>query len=313
MERRYIDAGFKRTMAGLDHHIKTLHQSEGVALADYRCWAKRGSCSGEEAADCFELVFPRRGLYERVDRSGRSVADANRVLLFAPGRPFRINHPIEGGDASTLIQFEAKAWFDLVGAVDPGWRDRNQFQLPAAIPAEPADQLLHSDLLRRLGDRTNPDPLEVSERIAFLGERILTRASEEPQSPPRNGSSDLHLEIVRRTKQALVSHAGDRLTLSFLARQAFSSPFHLCRVFRRETGMPIFKYLQRLRVHLSLDLLLESRRPIGEVGMELGFASPSHFSTAFRREMGMSPRQFRRGSGEAFARDRLQRVREYSS
>lgn len=53
-------------------------------------------------------------------------------------------------------------------------------------------------------------------------------------------------------------------------------------------------YIQQYRVNAAAQLLLETDRPITEIGLDAGFASPNYFNKAFKDQMGVSPRQFRK-------------------
>lgn len=98
-------------------------------------------------------------------------------------------------------------------------------------------------------------------------------------------------------KAILAERFCERLTLGEVARAAGVSPYHLCRIFSHEVGMPIHRYLNRLRLRDALRRVAE--RPAGlpssltEVALDLGYSSHSHFSDAFRREFGISPTDFR--------------------
>jgi len=53
-------------------------------------------------------------------------------------------------------------------------------------------------------------------------------------------------------------------------------------------------YVRQLRVRMSCQALVFSRRPIAVVAAECGFSDQSHFTKEFRRVMGETPRSYRR-------------------
>ena len=66
-------------------------------------------------------------------------------------------------------------------------------------------------------------------------------------------------------------------------------------VFSREVGMPPADYVLRRRVDLAKErLLLDRRRSITNVALDLSFSSSQYFSTVFKRYTGMTPREFRK-------------------
>ena len=95
--------------------------------------------------------------------------------------------------------------------------------------------------------------------------------------------------------QALLNHRlAESLPLSAISRAVEVSPYHLCRVFRERTGVPVHRYRDWLRVRASLERLAEKYTTVLEVALDLGYANEAHFSEAFRRAFGVRPGAYRR-------------------
>ena len=82
--------------------------------------------------------------------------------------------------------------------------------------------------------------------------------------------------------------------LDDVARAAGSSPYYLCRSFKKETGRPLRSYLTTLRLRASLERVPDRRADLTDVALELGFPSHSYFTECFRREFGITPTTLRR-------------------
>lgn len=70
------------------------------------------------------------------------------------------------------------------------------------------------------------------------------------------------------------------------------------RSFHRDLAAEGIRWQQLLdeaRCERACVLLTETRRPIAEIALELGFAEPSNFSRVFRRWQGLSPGDYRAG------------------
>ena len=80
-----------------------------------------------------------------------------------------------------------------------------------------------------------------------------------------------------------------RRSLGELARTLHTSPFHLARVFRAETGFTLAGYRQALRLRAALERLPGNDRDLSALALELGFSSHSHFTATFTREYGVPP------------------------
>ena len=99
---------------------------------------------------------------------------------------------------------------------------------------------------------------------------------------------------LRRVREALDHGFAEKQTLAELAHDVGVHPVHLATTFRRAFGVTIGDYVRRRRVEAAKQLLVDSDRTIGAIGLDLGFATPSHFSRIFARHIGMSPREYRR-------------------
>ncbi|AUG44180.1 AraC family transcriptional regulator [Pseudomonas chlororaphis] len=98
---------------------------------------------------------------------------------------------------------------------------------------------------------------------------------------------------LRKVTDAMSEHLGAEFSLARLARLAELSEYHFSRMFKRATGLSPSQYFIRLRIVRARQLLLETRRSVIDVGLEVGYSSPSHFSQVFRREVGVTPSKFR--------------------
>lgn len=102
--------------------------------------------------------------------------------------------------------------------------------------------------------------------------------------------------------QAL-AYVRENLTQPFdegdLARIAGQSRNSFSRSFQRSTGMPLLKYIRRLRINLACQILMsEDKASVSDICFEVGFNNLSNFNRQFLAEKGMPPSQFRRLLGE---------------
>jgi AraC family transcriptional regulator len=156
---------------------------------------------------------------------------------------------------------------------------------------------LNQTLTAYLASSDPPDELVVEEATMALLRELV-------RGP--GGRRDPRLLGLRRRVpevQALLSaEPARRYTLGGLAEGLGVSSYHLSRIFHEEAGVPIARYLVRIRLRNALERVLDGD-PVTDVALDAGFSSHSHFTRAFRAEFGVAPRAIRDGSG----RDRLAR------
>ncbi len=87
------------------------------------------------------------------------------------------------------------------------------------------------------------------------------------------------------------AHYSEPLTLDMLAERFFVSKYHLSHEFNRLIGTGVCRYIQKKRLLIARQLLLQGQKPSG-VWLSCGFGDYSSFFRAFRAEYGMTPREF---------------------
>ena len=112
--------------------------------------------------------------------------------------------------------------------------------------------------------------------------------------PPASSPAEL---AFRQALRLMEQHYTEQLDMSNLARTVGYSVQHFQRIFKQACGMPPHVYLQRLRLHRSLEWLMEEPSPsVREVAARLGWEA-NYYIRVFREHYGMAPGQYRRSAG----------------
>ncbi|HEU5486068.1 MAG TPA: AraC family transcriptional regulator [Microlunatus sp.] len=98
---------------------------------------------------------------------------------------------------------------------------------------------------------------------------------------------------VRQTLLLLARRPAEPWTVARLAGEAGLSVSHLHREFRAQLGLTPMAWLAKTRAEVAASLLLQTDRPVGWVGRQVGWDDPNYFSRCFRRAYGMSPTTYR--------------------
>lgn len=89
------------------------------------------------------------------------------------------------------------------------------------------------------------------------------------------------------------SHLDQNLSLTNIAETVGMSPYYFSRALKKSTGFAPHAYVVHKRIERAKRLLLETKLPIIEIALAVGFVNHSHFSTQFRRLSGISPTAYR--------------------
>jgi AraC-like DNA-binding protein len=122
------------------------------------------------------------------------------------------------------------------------------------------------------------------------------------QRPPDTVERALDF-IYRRLEEA----PDAALDLETIAKAAFVTPEHLCRVFKKATGRSPLETVRLARLDRAAVLLARSNFGVAEVARLTGFVSPFHFSRAFKAAYQISPRELQQkvAAGEILPLSRL--------
>lgn len=258
---------------------------------DHRC--EGDDARGQVTRD-FEICLPRSGAFQRWDAHGKFLADPNQVLFFNRGEPYDISHPIQGGDSATIFIVEPSLLIEIARAHDPAAGDdpRGIFQR-SHIAFGTRLQVLQ---YRLLGEAGTADALEIEEEIIAAVDEILRVHYQACSEPRGNSASALrdHAEHARAVKTFLNANVRSNLRLEDISSAVHLSPYHLCRVFKRETGVTIHQYANRLRLFNAAERMLDNPvTRLDALALDFGFANHGHFSAAFRQIFGIAPSDFR--------------------
>jgi AraC family transcriptional regulator len=275
--------------------LTVLRGQGGYCLARFRC-AAEGPHGGEETSCRHEVVLVRDGVFVRTSAAGRVVADPNQLLFFHRDEPYRVEHPA-GGDDCLIVSLPEDDLLalvdDVAGVVDPS----RPFPHPAA-PCPAAVALRVQRLLRHQPPPEGAD-LELEEELPAVVAAAVGAGGESRRTPEpvRGATRRRWREQVERVQVLLGAALDERHSLAGLARQVHASPWQLARVFRRQTGESIHRYLMRLRLLSSLQRLAEGAEDLTALALELGFADHAHFTRSFRGVFGTTPSAVRWAGG----------------
>lgn len=111
--------------------------------------------------------------------------------------------------------------------------------------------------------------------------------------PRRPLYDDFEDARIKATLIVMEQHLEGGMPIEKLAASVGLSRRQLERIFLEKAGMSPGRAYSRLRMERARTLLIQSKSPMIEVALDVGFESASHFSRAFKRLYGRTPSQIR--------------------
>ena len=93
-------------------------------------------------------------------------------------------------------------------------------------------------------------------------------------------------------------HYAEQITVKDIADISNMSESNLYAAFKKHLGVSPIAYLNRYRMSIAVDKLIETTRSVSEIGYSVGISDALYFSKLFKRTYGISPKEYRRIYGE---------------
>ncbi len=137
------------------------------------------------------------------------------------------------------------------------------------------------------------DPFECSKNSAMVM-MIITQLCEiysyhfAPNTPL---SKD---EYFMKTISYMHQNYQEKISLDYLVKLSQMSRSSYLNKFKQICKMPPLAYLNKIRLDISENLLLNSNISVAEIAFKIGFYDFSHFTKSFEKEKGVTPATFRK-------------------
>ena len=259
---------------------RVLYASPLLEVASFRCPAHDARWRTKNVIDSPAplVAFPQLPVGVRPAGSSPVLATPNLAMLYNPGQEYERRLIDTRGDSCIYMVLHTPL---LESLEREGCATRDGALLTTHAPVDRTSYLQQHVIARHLAGG-HCDALFVEETALQLLRSVLRREA-------ARATRDAHRALAEAAKEVLVATMAEPLSLQELAARLAVSPFHLARVFRRETGYSLHAYRIHLRLRQALVRLPESRGNLTGLALELGFASHSHFTDSFRRAFGVAP------------------------
>jgi signal transduction histidine kinase/AraC-like DNA-binding protein/ABC-type sugar transport system substrate-binding protein len=203
----------------------------------------------------------------------------------------RVLQAENGRQAVEILKTETPA-FILLDLIMP---EMNGFEVLAWVRSEPrlrcipvfliSGRLLEYEDVQRLNHyRTaylTKDILTQDETLAFL-RREDTWMMPQPTSL-----------LVKQALAFLHQNYTHTISRKQIADELGVSENYLSQIFRQETTLSPWDYLNRYRISQARNLLTQTDERITQIGLKVGFNDPAYFCKVFHKLTGYSPQEFR--------------------
>lgn len=272
--------------------------TDHVTIGTFRCPTRHPNFHNSGPTGGYLVVFPRTSVTITHVGKPTVLTDPNLVMFYNKDQEYFRDKVSEEGDLCDWFSFPVDTVQQAIKQFDPEVEryEKRPFRFTHG-PGEPSLYFQQRLLIEHIRQAAELDLFYIEEQVLTLLKQVIEYSylarygrhisCKQPTLAERR-------DLVQQVKSILVTRFQEPLSINQIAQEVHSSPYHLCRIFRQITGLTIHNYLNRIRLHHSLDYLSQPNQTISDMSYALGFSSHSHFTAAFRRIFTFSPSEFRK-------------------
>lgn len=233
--------------------------------------------------DMAAIGFVLWGWFDYQAQSGRVTAVPGTVLFGNIGEQFSVRHLDSLGNRRLVVWYGRAFLEEIAEAHDV---DQARFQTVALPPGKAASGLF--TLMQTLAWNDGEDTA-----CALAASALALK--DEHRSAPMISTKD------RRRILSVVGHVEEAFsrpcTVADLAGVSGLGRYRFMRLFKAVTGQSVNQYVIVTRLRAAAARITQTKTPVAEIALDVGFNDLSHFNTCFRSMFNCTPRQMRKQAG----------------
>ena len=128
-------------------------------------------------------------------------------------------------------------------------------------------------------------PSDIKVFVTGLAEKV-SHLIKEIKTDGRNNT-------IKKIKNIVNEEYSQPLSMKYIADKMYLNHIYLGQIFKKETGISLNDYINKVRINKAKKLLKESQAMVYEIAEQVGFSDPQYFSTVFKKNTGVSPKEYR--------------------
>lgn len=106
-------------------------------------------------------------------------------------------------------------------------------------------------------------------------------------------SNNPNSALATKVSSYVEQHLTDPISVQDLANVLELNRSYLSSQFKKETGINLNDYINRMKIDEATRLLLTTDRSVADIASLLAFSSQSYFQAVFKKQIGMTPAKYR--------------------
>ncbi len=112
-------------------------------------------------------------------------------------------------------------------------------------------------------------------------------------------------KTIIKTSEYIYNHLTEKINLDDICQELNINKSYLCELFKKETGITILQYTQKLKIEAAKKMLIYTDYSSTDISNYFNFASHSHFISIFKKFTGMTPKEYQKQNYQHFFQSKL--------
>ncbi|MBP6562849.1 MAG: helix-turn-helix transcriptional regulator [Neisseriaceae bacterium] len=170
-----------------------------------------------------------------------------------------------------------------------------QFFASSCVETSPVTQYLAQELASAMFYQEEISPLVLENQLFDLVLSIIDRHSlwRDSGLPANLHASTRRDPRIRKAMLLIQQSFMEDINLTTIAQQCGLSRSHLFALFKQDTNLTPFVYVQVLRMEQAIRYLSLEQASMADISLNLGFSAPGHFTRFFKDNLGITPSDYR--------------------
>jgi AraC-like DNA-binding protein len=232
--------------------------------------------------DTYELIFVKQGTVSLWEENHNFKLGTGETLLLHPGR---WHGGKENYAPDTMFYW---AHFEAIGHQYASDTSDSTISVPQVARIHRPEKL--EELYRYFLDEQESGFLDPNS----AGLLIMLMLIEVSRQQSAQSDESLASALAVRANTYIRLHFDTPITAGTVARALGYNPDYLGRIYKQMYGYTITEAINRCRIQVACNFLLQSDMSIDSVATSCGFQEPDYFRRLFRRQMQTTPTAYRR-------------------
>ncbi len=233
----------------------------------------------------YELYFLSKGSRSFFLSNALYKLQAPAIVVIPP----HIMHKTEGG---AFERYNVNVSHHYLNDFEKETLEKKSLSIMKPKPDEEAELLRVLNLLNAVDRRQKHGEHVLHTLFSYFVIAIdrLAGSRQTPHTETKNSIPTLILKVVDHINE----HYYQKQTIDEIAKHFFVAPSTLIYNFKKYTNCSLIDFLLNVRLTKAKELLLNTKKSVGEISELCGFCSANYFGLIFKKKENLSPANYRK-------------------